>query len=737
MAVSLYAARAIGASVYDASVAILGIYEPYVDGARIGYTSGGLPAGYTDKFYAHHITITLTNYTDAILAAETTNGNLTTITLAGLDSGRDYFVACVRFDASGAAVAISPCEIIKTVTDRIEVLPPFATKTADWSTAKLNEWFVQPTAPYDNSTMFFSYYKQNDAEMGNYLRVMDDRPIYVLDANETETPFTHTFSGFVGCDGLSPRHGWHVEAQLRVADRYVPGSSGPTQLECGVTMGDQASAKASYGLSHAIYPSIGNDYPVGTDVTADFSEPEVLHWSTCYGVMKDQLDKNLLYPWAGAGWRTHAVSGPKGWARDKHTVSVEYDAAVKEATIKFNNQTLVTLGQIHDTPYRRKKFPHGHYALPARLSLEWQFLGPGNPLSYYDIGTLSYQSSCPMYYAGWSAETQVQGGLHGYLDRFAEVPYHDPSKHSLNNFWYVDNANDPTSRGRFGSAMHAGYTVTPSSPYLYEAPSHKVIHFEEMEPTNWSNYTVPTWSTDLHRGRTLPVHVPEGTRLAYVVLHGYQQYGTIVARVLDQNGVAISTDLPIISVADAQPIAIPENTATSIQIEVDIQYDGTPIDYTTMGPGGSGSSNNGDWPTQDIWRPATPPLFVGFEAYFADPLNIPEFDPTVDASLGELSLAAPATMALGTLSGTSGTVSASLGTLSLTAPAIVALGTLSGTYSAGSASLGTLALTAPSTLGLGALSGVTTAANQIRAPNGDVRVLRNVDGTIRTFNLLA
>jgi len=79
-------------------------------------------------------------------------------------------------------------------------------------------------------------------------------------------------------------------------------------------------------------------------------------------------------------------------------------------------------------------------------------------------------------------------------------------------------------------------------------------------------------------------------------------------------------------------------------------------------------------------------------------------------------------------------VNASLGTLSLTASSTLALGTLSGVEYA---SLGTLALTAPATLGLGALSGVTTAANQIRAPNGDVRMLRNVDGTIRTFNLLA
>jgi len=78
-------------------------------------------------------------------------------------------------------------------------------------------------------------------------------------------------------------------------------------------------------------------------------------------------------------------------------------------------------------------------------------------------------------------------------------------------------------------------------------------------------------------------------------------------------------------------------------------------------------------------------------------------------------------------------INASLGTLSLTASAILALDTLSGVEYA---SLGTLALTAPATLGLGALSGVTTAANQIRAPNGDVRILRNVDGTVRTFNLL-
>jgi len=701
MAVQLYAARTIEESMYNGGTRTFGLYEPFIDGAQIGYVSGGLPVGYTDKFYAHHITISLSNYTDAILAAETTNGNLATITLTGLSQMRDYFVACVRFNASGTPVSISNIEVIKTLADRIEVLPPQIVKTADWASDKFNDWFEQPNEPYANSTMFFSYYKQQDAELGDFIRVKYDVPTQATNSEEVQYDYTHILSVLGGLHGFSPRHDWHVELPLRSPPQGNLADLG--QFECGVTMGDQAAAKAAYNNSHIPVSGLPADKAfAGYDISGDPSYPEVLHWSTCYGVPSTATHPSQLLPWAGTGWRIHATSGPKAYAGVKNIFTLDYSAVTKEVTIRVNGSVIVILGQTHNPPYYRKKYPHGHYALPVRLNLEWQELSPNPPSDgYYDIGAVGFQTACPMYYAGWSATTRAQGGVYGWWDAYAEVPHHDPTKHSLNNFFYVSNSSD--GRGRYGSTMHAGYTVTPSSPYLYEDPSHRLIHFEELEPHDWTNYTIPTWSTELHRGRALPVHVPEGTRLAYVVLHGYQQYGTIVARVLDQNGVAISADLPITSVADAQPISIPENTATSIQIEVDIQYDGTTIDPTTMG-------DTQVAPAQDLWRPATPSLFVGFEAYFADPLDIPEFEPTVDASLGGLSLTAPATMALGTLSGTSGTVSASLDTLALTAPAA---------------------------LGLGALSGVTTAANQIRAPNGDVRILRNVDGTIRTFNLLA
>ena len=127
------------------------------------------------------------------------------------------------------------------------------------------------------------------------------------------------------------------------------------------------------------------------------------------------------------------------------------------------------------------------------------------------------------------------------------------------------------------------------------------------------------------------MQVPVGTRLAYLTLHGYQQHGTIVARVIDQNGIAITDDIPVTSVVDVQPISIPPNTATSFQIEVDIQYDGSAIDPTTMG-------NSQTAPSQDLWRPATPPMFVAFNAWMADPNSIPPIEvdpvPTLTLALG-------------------------------------------------------------------------------------------------------
>jgi len=626
MAPHIYAYRQIvGGQYVDGSPPSPPPYDPFATSVKVGYTGNGRPAGYIDRFYALDVTPTISNYAEGILAAEHSTTEEAVITLSGLTPARDYFVACVRFDTSGNAVSISNVEFIKTLWDKVEVVPPQISEVANWSTEKFNDWFRSDTHPYENSTIYLSYYRQNDAEMGDYVRVKYDNPLY---ADGSPDPIVFTLSVLDGVKGLSPLHDWHVEIPVRLAAK----AGGQLyQCEAGVNMGDQAAARASFHTSHVPVSGLPDDsLSSGTD--ADLY-PDVRTWITCYGNNSD----GSMDPWAATGWRVADNTTPTAPGGQKNTFTLDYSAAARELTLRVNGQLLVVLGSTHAPPYYRKKYPHGQYVLPARLALEWQYMEPTSLRSdaWYDIGAVSVQSDCPMHYAGWSATTLVQGGMKGYRDDFAKIDFYDPSAHSLNNFHYVHGTNDPYSRSRYGSTMHAGYTVTPQTPYTGNSGytvSDYAVAWEEMEPLwPWNGYTAVIWSTELHRGRTLPVQVPVGTRLAYLTLHGYQQHGTIVARVIDQNGIAITDDIPVTSVVDVQPISIPPNTATSFQIEVDIQYDGSAIDPTTMG-------DSQVAPSQELWRPATPPMFVGFNAWMADPNSIPPIEvdpaPTLTLALG-------------------------------------------------------------------------------------------------------
>jgi len=186
----------------------------------------------------------------------------------------------------------------------------------------------------------------------------------------------------------------------------------------------------------------------------------------------------------------------------------------------------------------------------------------------------------------------------------------------------------------------------------------------------------------------------------------------------------------IYEVADGQMVLPPDATAPTVTFSIPATSTGLTVAVTLTATDDTGVTG------YKLTEASTPPL-AGDAGWSATAPTEYTF-----AEAGSKTLYAWAKDAAGNVSaGVSDTVvitldtavNASLGTLSLAASATLAMGTLSGVEYA---SLGTLALTAPATLGLGALSGVVSAANQIRAPNGDVRILRNVDGTIRTFNLL-
>lgn len=604
-------------------------------GATVYYSSGtgGLPAGHTDKVFAHDVTVTLGNYTDAIEAGTAASGAATSVVLTGLSPGRLYRLACIRFnDSTGLPVAISNEEIVQTQQDSVEALSPLLSKQLNWSEDQFNDWITGNAHPWDNGQPFFSLHKYNDAEMGDFVQVTY-REIQQGESTYLPgeiVPIIFNLSAFEGVKGLSPRHDWRMDIPLRVAapdlsiqNLWQDGQyGGMYQMETGIAAGDQFEASIGHNAAHDVSVGIAFDSPAGFSNLSPGPAPDGTNF---WGTRHPNSTAGVPEAVARTAWsQTNSPTSSLAAGRQMHfneqnVFSFRYQASTKVLQIYLNDVLHTVLGSTHNLPIYRKKFPEGHLDFAARFHMKFQCLSvyQDHPESQFiDIGGPFVESSCPMHYVGWSArQAGSQGSQFGHFDVYNGVQHYDPTKHTLGNLCVVTNT--AYGRARFGSTLHSGYTVPflPINPYYENMP--QILWYDDLLPKSWNNFIAPSYSTALHTGKTLPTDVPNGTRLAYAIFHGYQQYGTLRARIVDQNGTPI-TDYVTVDTVNAAPIlTIPNNTATSVQVEVEIQYDGSTIDYTTQ-------ADNGVTPaSMEAWRPSSPSLFVGYELYFADPANIP------------------------------------------------------------------------------------------------------------------
>jgi len=602
-------------------------------GAVIGYGSGpgGLPSGYTDRIYVHDVSVTLDNYTQAIEAGSVTDSAATSVTLTGLAPNRLYRIGCVRFDSNGTATDISNEELLKTWQDAIEVTPPNLSKQIDWSVDKFSDWITGSFRPWDNSQQFYSLHKYSDAVMGSYVQVTYRDIKHGVNAQEETVEIIFDLSGFEGVKALSPRHDWRIDIPLRTPapntslqnNWQLDQSGGLYQMETGISSGDQCEVLVCHNAAHNVYVGktsemAGNFSDLSTAPTLDGTSV----WATRYGNIDGELAAFAATAWS----MTNSASSPLAPGRrmqflQRNVFSFRYTASERKLRVYLDDVLHTVMGTEHNLPIYRKKFPHDHYDFPIQFKMKFQCLSNyySNPESQFiDIGDVLFQTASPMHYAGWSAkQAGSQASQYGYKDGYSGFDNYNPAKHTLTGLCYVGN-NTPITR--FTSTLHSGYTVPflPSTAFYSSLPVQE-LDYDMLLPQPWNSNTPPPFSTALHTAKTLPVEVPSGTRVAYVVFHGFRQYGTLRARIIDQDGVPILNYVTVDTVTNAPIIEVPENTATRAQIEVEIQYDGSAIDYTTQ-------YVSSDPPSTEAVKPSSPSLFVGYEMYFADPADIPPME---------------------------------------------------------------------------------------------------------------
>lgn len=611
-------------------------------GGVIGYSSGfsGLPLNYVDKVYAHDVTVTLDNYSQAIHVGTVVDSAATTVTIQGLSAGRIYRLGCIRFDASNQPVDIGKEEVLITPKNLIDVTPAELSKQIDWNTENVDEWLQTSSYPSENATLFYTLQKLNDAVMGSFIKTAYRETQYALSQifqyEGQEVPVIFNMASYEGVKGLSPRHDWQIDIPIRVAaftdgpNYYQDGQTGGVyQIETGVASGDQCDMAVNHNYPHGVVGgSLGEEFtsPNWPDATLDHGLPVAGEnnptnvWCTVYPNETSGLPSNI----ARTGWRMFSRNnaGRQMLWNQLNLFSYQYTAVNRELKIYLNGNLHTVLGGTHAPPVYRKKFPEAHYDFPVRFKMKYQNLGTyeSNPASQFiDIGQMRMETSCPMHYAGWSArQAGAQGSQFGHYDMYHGFNIHDPAAHSMHNLLLVHNAGYEPAR--YGSTLHTGYTVPFLPINQYYTDLKQYLWLDDLRPRAWNNNTAPVYSTALHTERTLPVNTPAGTRPAYVIFHGYQQYGTLRARLVDQNGTPIMDYVTVSTVTNAPIISVPVNTATSVRAEVEIQYDGSPINYDTQAEDEVLPS------TMEVWRPSTPSLFVGFEVYFADPANIPAME---------------------------------------------------------------------------------------------------------------
>jgi len=551
-------------------------YAADAHAVRVPYVSHKLPPGYTDRIYIHDVPFT--DYTDATLKATITNTDAASVDITGLEQNRNYFIRAFRFDDNGLFTGeMSKQDFVTTPLETITPVDAHATISYDWGADGFTDAFT-----VDDSGALVDISHNKDATMGNYLRFQDSGFLF-----HYEFPIERM--NYYGRQYVSPYYDWELAIDMRFGD-----SGWMNEAVFGLYSGTQL---LSYCFS-TFGPHPGGSYVADlAKITNRSPGPDSVNtFSTHYPRVSGGGD---LYP--RAGWTPFPAASHPDYDNflihmgdtGKDVFKIAYTASSGEVKYTLNDHDILTLGNNLNLPYQMRKWPQGAVPFPIRIKLGAdetlrQSFPSFTPAMHIDVGTVKLTSAAPRASAGWAASA--------YKDWYGRDLI-VPSAHTLDNlsFWpgYQPGAvwvNDWWEKGV--AYLHPGYT----SPFISGG-------FRTANQPDVSTDSKTVFSTAKAIGRTPFVDVPSGKVARYVKVFGLQQHGTLTCRVLDQDNNQIGDDIAItgIQLYDVEPITLPDNSATKVRIEVEIQYDNSAIDFASV------SRKN-----PEDRRPNCPSIFWGF-----------------------------------------------------------------------------------------------------------------------------
>ena len=550
-------------------------YSADADSVRLPYVSHELPPGYKDRIYIHDVPFT--DYTKATLKATITDTDTSQVEIRGLEQNRYYFIRAFRFDENDIFTGeMSEYDVVMTLLETITPVDARAIISYDWGTDGFAEAF---TIEEHGSLVDISHH--NDASMGNYLRLQDSGFLF-------ESEFAIDRMTYRSRRYISPFYDWELEINIRFGasgwmDEAVFGLQPGTQLlsYCFSTFGPHQGGSYVADLADM------TNNPPGQDSVNIFSThyPRVSKlgdrypqagWTPFLTPLHPDYDNFLIH------------TGDTG----KDVFKVTYSADSSSMRFTLNGHDILLLGDQLDLPYQMRKWPQGAVPFPMRIIIEAEANSPSfpsfTPAMHIDVGDIKLTSAAPRASAGWAAQAYKNWSGEDLIV---------PAAHTLNklSFWPgyqpgADCAQDWWFKGV--AYLHPGYTA----PFISGG-------FQTPNQPDISTDSTTVFSTAKTAGRTPFVEVPTGKAARYVKVFGLQQHGTLTCRVLDQDNNQIGNDINIsgTQLYDVAPMILPENTATKVRIEVEIQYDNSAIDFTSV------AKDN-----PENRRPNCPSIFWGF-----------------------------------------------------------------------------------------------------------------------------
>lgn len=556
-----------------------------------GYESYGLVAGMTDRFYVSSYTMDADNFAALGTLFQTVvfaDLPLATVTATGLIPDQDYFVLGVRFNASEEVIA-TWLNHGKTLKQSIAVTPPLPELVADWSVDNFNSWF---SLCQGADAARLSITPGTDVQMGSFVRLKGrQNPFYT--ATNGGNPRSGWVNQIVSKHSLSPRDDWEITIPVRVKQSVVSGQ----QFQFGFCSGDQQNVGVETMGCHTADFNFEEDSGAGMQAV-DASRENFILWGTC--------QDNTVFGTAGGYETRQWRMGPEpigDYTIADDTVTVfrfVYNAAAigelraHSVRVYKDDVLICTFGGTHAPPFQRLRDDR-HYPHPVTIYINLQDLAHDDNV-YLDIGEISMISACPFHYAGYVANPSPLKGSHGAPSDGYAVDFWDGALHTMHNLAYWTPQYVSNLYHRHATRVPAGFTLQPTDYTLHDIVS------------SGNHAYIPQTVS----GKLLPVAVPASTVLRAFSFQGLPLHGTIQGRITD--GAAAITDYVAMTDVYAIPLSYEQAEAVTIQPEVELTYDGSAISFSEL----SAAAPAG--------RPNTPPLFVGFEAYFGEPVVAGEFD---------------------------------------------------------------------------------------------------------------